>query len=93
MQPAASIPPYTEEGLERLKGLLCRFPVKSNPAKGWWGEITHVRFVNANSAAVWIVPNCAKAGNCRWVDLSTVTFRHTKTDPLAMAICRARDGL
>lgn len=90
MQPAIAIPPYTEEGVQKLKGSRVRVPVLANPDKGWWVEITEVRFVNPRAVAVKVHGSLAKFGNPRWVSLGDCRWRNHIDDPLLQQIAKAR---
>ncbi len=94
MQPAYAIPPLTEEGVKKLIGLWAGFPVlnKRSTTRGsyWWGNITHVRFVNEQEAMVWIITSHKRSGNSRWTRLSEVKFSGHIYEPLKISIHRAQ---
>jgi len=94
MQPAYSIPPFTEDGLNKLVGIKAAWAIKAprNPSRRsfWWGEITDVRFVNPHSAAVFIQPNTARAGHAKWHDLKHVRFHGHVDEPIKISIHRAQ---
>jgi hypothetical protein len=86
---AAAIPPYDPETLPTLIGAWVAYPRRSRPSKRWWGEITHVRFVNENSAAVFVTPNSKKAGKPKWLNILDIRFRKQIDDPLILAMRKA----
>jgi hypothetical protein len=90
MQPAASIPPLTKEGVQKLVGSRCSVPMMSNPKKRWWVEIKEVKFINQNSAAVSVCANHLKFGNTRWIELRECRWRNHVEDPLVLQIAKAR---
>lgn len=86
---AAAIPPYDPETLPTLIGAWVSFPKATRPTRCWWGEITHVRFVNENSAAVFVRPNSHRAGKPKWIDIRLIKFRKEVKDPLILAMRKA----
>ena len=86
---AAAIPPYDPETLPTLIGAWVRYPAEKNPHKNWYGEVTHVCFVNENSAAVFIRPNSRRAGKPKWLDIRLIKFRKEIKDPLILAMRKA----
>jgi hypothetical protein len=90
MQPAIAIPPYDEEKVKRLVGLRCAVPVLSNPAKRWWVTIKSVHFIHQRCVLCKVAADHPRFGKERWVALDECQWRGQKTEPLFVAIFKAR---
>lgn len=89
MQPHFSIPPLTEEGVQKLVGCRCCVPVMSNYNKRWWVTIKSIRYVNEREAVVRIEGH-RRFGNNKDVALSMLRFKGHIEDPLVQQIAKAR---
>lgn len=89
MQPAASIPPYSKEAVERLKGLRCSVPTKSNATKVWWVEIQEVLYIGPHSVAVKVAGH-HMFGKPRWIELKNLRWNNQLSDPLLIELHKAR---
>lgn len=89
MQPAQSIPLYTENGVKSLVGLRCSVPTKS-PDFRLWGKIVGTQFINSGAVFVRFVydgANYRLEGN--WYDLDVIRFDGHSDDPMLVAMCKA----
>lgn len=89
MQPHFSIPPLTEEGVQKLVGQRCAVQQKNNSAKVWWVTIVSATFINGRDAIVEVSGH-RKFGSRRAVALSYVCWPNHIHDPFIASIAKAR---